>query len=248
MPIQYSLFESVAEMKFREIIWEEIDYAKPTKVKDVCKIIKDYYWEQTKNESKAVKIVPDKPEFVFLHKAYSIYHPDWMEKTHGLDVAYFYVDKAPDQWNNQCFYFELDECHVTDNHLGYSFFQKGGGINKERDVKKCCREAISGIKNDAKRKAIGATCTITGEILTWDNIDIHHEDLSFRELLANWIENKGGVDLLYKKVNVTVGNNAITEFTDENLIKDFQEYHNSHTHLIPLTKKGHAIMHCKKEK
>lgn len=42
MPIQYSLFESVAEMKFREIIWEEIDYAKPTKVKDVCKIIKDY--------------------------------------------------------------------------------------------------------------------------------------------------------------------------------------------------------------
>ena len=69
-----------------------------------------------------------------------------------------------------------------------------------------------------------------------EDADVDHYDLKFRELAAKWIELKGGVSELIKKVNGTEDGNSVTCFADKSLNEEFRIYHNNNTHLRFLPK------------
>lgn len=76
-----------------------------------------------------------------------------------------------------------------------------------------------------------------------EDTDVDHYDLKFRVLASIWIEQKGGVAELFKKVNATDDGSAITCFTDEMLNAEFREFHNAHTHLRFLPKEVNRKNH-----
>ncbi|WP_317346173.1 DUF3223 domain-containing protein [Phocaeicola plebeius] len=69
-----------------------------------------------------------------------------------------------------------------------------------------------------------------------EDADVDHYDLKFKEVASIWIELKGGVVELIKKVNSTEDGSTKTYFTDEALNEEFRTFHNSHTHLRFLPK------------
>lgn len=75
-----------------------------------------------------------------------------------------------------------------------------------------------------------------------EDADVDHYDLKFRELAAKWIELKGGVSALIKKVNGTEDGNSVTCFVDESLKEEFQIFHNNNTHLRFLPKEVNRSM------
>lgn len=69
-----------------------------------------------------------------------------------------------------------------------------------------------------------------------EDADVDHYDLKFKEVASIWIELKGGVVELIKKVNSTEDGSTKTYFTDEALNEEFRTFHNSRTHLRFLPK------------
>lgn len=69
-----------------------------------------------------------------------------------------------------------------------------------------------------------------------EDADVDHYELKFKEFASIWIDSKGGIAELIKKVNTTEDGSTVTCFIDEALNEDFRAFHNSHTHLRFLPK------------
>ena len=86
-------------------------------------------------------------------------------------------------------------------------------------------------------------CPITGDIITsMEYIQIDHYDMEFNDVFELWIKDKD-LDWLYEDViKSNVDGSTITSFKDESIIKDFIEFHNTHTHLRPVSKRANLSM------
>ena len=66
---------------YSEIKWETIDYTIVTKVVDICRTIKEHYWNNRPCGSYRSEIIANGLDYDFLIKAFSTYHEDWYERT-----------------------------------------------------------------------------------------------------------------------------------------------------------------------
>ena len=112
--------------------------------------------------------------------------------------------------------------------------------SKKNQVKAACRTSIRPIIKDIKNSVkLPYRCPITGDIITtMDDIHIDHYDMEFNDVFELWIKDKD-LDWLYEDVmKSNVDGSTITSFKDESIIKDFIEFHNTHTHLRVVSKKA----------
>lgn len=235
------------DMDYNEIQWESIDYSKVASVINICKIIKNHFWEIRPKGSNSSQIIANGPAHEFLIKAFSLYHTEWHERTSYAENIDFFVS-IPKEYNNErnkCFFLLLDGKIPEDAPISHNFSAKD---KRRSDIIKCLRQAIKKTKDELKRKSIGKLCPYKHIVLTIDNIDIHHAEKSFREIANEWIELNGGVDKLYQYVNPSVGGGTITEFTSEKIKRSFIEYHNKNAEMIAISREAHKELHRKKSK
>lgn len=84
-------------------------------------------------------------------------------------------------------------------------------------------------------------------ILDKGDFHIDHYDLTFEDLVEKWIEIKG-MEYLYQRINMNDHMSTITKFVDENLVEEFVQYHDQHTHLRVVTKEENLSLLKKKKK
>ena len=77
---------------YYEIKWEAIDYTKVTKVVDICRTIKEHYWNNRPCCSSRSEIIANGLDYDFLIKAFSTYHEDWHERTYNSSKIAFFVE------------------------------------------------------------------------------------------------------------------------------------------------------------
>ena len=160
-------------------------------------------------------------------------HPDWKEKERvGID----HIEVRPDGYGHKCFYLIRKDSTVTD----ISYLTSITPPSKKEQVRTACRTAIRPIIKEIKNSVkLPYRCPITGDIITsMDDIHIDHYDMEFNDVFELWIKDKD-LDWLYEDVmKSNVDGSTITSFKDESIIKDFIEFHNTHTHLRVVSKRA----------
>lgn len=230
------------KIDYNQIQWDTIDYSKVTLVKEICKTIKNYFWDNRPYGLNKSQIIANGPAYEFLIKAFSMYHTEWYERTSYAEKISFFIS-IPKEYNkekNKCYFLLLDGKMPEDAPISCNFSAKD---KRRSDIMKCLRQAIKKIKDKLKRQSIGHLCPYKNIVLTKENIDIHHAGKTFSEIANEWIELKGGVDKLYQYVNQSVGGGTITEFTSEELKKSFIEYHNINAKMEAISRDAHKELH-----
>lgn len=169
----------------------------------------------------------------FLMKYIFPYHPEWKDKE-GVGIDH--IEVRPDGYGHKCFYLIRKDSTVTD----ISYLTSITPPSKKNQVKAACRTSIRPIIKDIKNSVkLPYRCPITGDIITtMDDIHIDHYDMEFNDVFELWIKDKD-LDWLYEDVmKSNVDGSTITSFKDESIIKDFIEFHNTHTHLRVVSKKA----------
>ena len=207
-----------------------------TQKTNICsKILNDTY----NSDSKVV----DKPSADFLINNIFPNHLRWKNK---VGVGIDHIEVGPDGHYGKCFYIVRLDGTRTD----ISFVKSITPEEPIDYVKRACRTAVEGkIRELRESITLPYTCPITGEII-WDmsNIHIDHFDLTFDELFNEWIKDKDINELYKKTLDSSKDNNTITYFDDEEINKDFYEFHNNHTHLRAVSKKANLGELKKKRK
>lgn len=227
-------------MEFSEIDWDAVDYSKVSHVCDICKVVKDHYWEKRPNGKMQSPIIESGKEHDFLLKAFETYHTEWYERTEGATKIDFFV-AIPEGFhseNAKCFHLILDGVVPNDSAIAHRFSKS----SKQRaDIKNCCREAIKDDIQKVRTEYFGNTQS--DKNVKKESIHIHHSGKSFSEIVNQWIEENGGVDYLYQFVNSPIGNGTKTEFTSEEIAENFRQFHNKHAVLVPLSEEQHKECH-----
>ena len=169
----------------------------------------------------------------FLMKYVFPHHPEWKEKE-GVGIDH--IEVRPDGYEHKCFYLIRKDSTVTD----ISYISSITPPSKKNQVKAACRTAIRPIIEEVKNSVeLPYRCPITGDIITsMDDIHIDHYDMEFNDVFELWIKDKD-LDWLYEDVmKSNVDGSTITSFKDESIIKDFIEFHNTHTHLRAVSKRA----------
>ena len=160
-------------------------------------------------------------------------HPDWKEKE-GVGIDH--IEVRPDGYGHKCFYLIRKDSTVTD----ISYISSITLPSKKNQVKAACRTSIRPIIEEVKNRVeLPYRCPITGDIITsMEDIQIDHYDMEFNDVFELWIKDKD-LDWLYEDVmKSNVDGSTITSFKDESIIKDFIDFHNTHTHLRVVSKKA----------
>ena len=169
----------------------------------------------------------------FLMKYIFPYHPEWKDKE-GVGIDH--IEVRPDGYGHKCFYLIRKDSTVTD----ISYLTSITPPSKKEQVRTACRTAIRPTIKDIKNSVkLPYRCPITGDIITsMEDIQIDHYDREFNDVFELWIKDKD-LDWLYEDVmKSNVDGSTITSFKDESIIKDFIEFHNTHTHLRVVSKKA----------
>ena len=169
----------------------------------------------------------------FLMKYIFPYHPEWKDKE-GVGIDH--IEVRPDGYGHKCFYLIRKDSTVTD----ISYLTSITPPSKKEQVRTACRTAIRPIIKDIKNSVkLPYRCPITGDIITsMEDIQIDHYDMEFNDVFELWIKDKD-LDWLYEDVmKSNVDGSTITSFKDESIIKDFIDFHNTHTHLRVVSKKA----------
>jgi len=157
-------------------------------------------------------------------------HREWNSKK-WVGVSHITIQSAIR--NTKCFFLHRIDGTSTD----ISYVKSISTPSKKHSITLACRNAIQPFITEFRNTVQFwiDVCPITGDILTQDNTDIDHYDLEFSELYNIW-KYKYTEEYLYTQINGTMDNSFDTYFTNPAIVKDFIEFHNSHTHLRAVTK------------
>jgi hypothetical protein len=164
-------------------------------------------------------------------------HTEWHSKA-GCGIKSISIRLT--EYKSKCFQINRIDGTSTD----ISFNHCLNAVSELSQIKKACRTAIFPIIKEYKITNVnfGVTrCVITGEILTEENTDIDHYDLTFIDMFNKWYENKNHSEL-FSKLNNSSDNDTTTRFTDLSIVNDFQEFHNRHCKLRAVTKIANQIL------
>lgn len=161
----------------------------------------------------------------------------WKEKTEGYEIIG--IVKHPCSYGTPCFWLERSNNTFVD--FSYT---KMGGRSKLQEISEALREAIS----DEIRFFRETFQPFKWEdriIQTPKEAHIHHYDLEFGELIKLWVENHGGIDVIYPKLTRTKTGDTFIYLNDEKLVEDFKQFHDANTHLIWIPEDVHKKLHHK---
>ena len=207
-----------------------------TQKTNICsKILNDTYNSGSK--------VVDKPSADFLIKNIFSNHLRWKNK---VGVGIDHIEVGPNGYGGKCFFIVRIDGSSTD----ISYVKS---ITPEKPIDyvyRACRTAIRPIiKKEREKIELPFVCPITNEIIyNIDDIHIDHYDLTFDEVFNEWIKDKDINELFNKTLDSSKDNSTITYFDDKEIIKDFVEFHNNHTHLRAVSKKANLGELRKKRK
>lgn len=234
-------------IKYSDIKWNDINYNAVKKVIDICRSIKEYYWNNRPKGSSKSEIIESGLDYDFLIKAFSIYHTEWKERTFGCAKIGFFV-AIPSEYKNdekcKSFHLVLDGKVPSDSSISHNFRKTD---RFKQDIKDCCRDAIKPEKDELKRQSIGKLCPYKHVVLTKDNIDVHHQGVKFSEIADKWIEDNGGIEYLHKFVSPSVNGGTITKFISDKIRDSFIEYHSKYACLEAISREAHKEIHRKRK-
>lgn len=180
---------------------------------------------------------------VFISSFFRIHHPDWYNKTKGINVVRYRV--VPAVYNTKCFQLELED--GTTDDIGYSTLRanlKESDKYKRDNICAACRNAIDEVfikpmRDEVLRKIHAGKpvySALSGNpIQDANSFQIDHYDLCFDKLVTMFIDQKG-LDVLYENVNMGEAHSTVTRFTDEEIKEEFIHLHEENTHLRVVTK------------
>ena len=159
-----------------------------------------------------------------------INHPNWLQKR-GVGVKD--ISRMKTAYGKICFQIIRKDGTSTD----ISFIESITPSSSLQKIKRACRTAC---KSEILRFRDTINwgidkCPFSNKILYKDNTDIDHYDMSFKELFSEWIKNKDK-KYLESKLSKSEDNTFEDYFIDENLNKDFLDFHNKNTHLRAVDK------------
>lgn len=155
-------------------------------------------------------------------------HPNWETKK-GKGIKEIKV--VLDRWKKKAFVLLRIDNTTTD--ISFIIAARGRRESKIKRIKNACRYHI--IPEILKFKDTidfnSYFCPITGKKLEKRNCHIDHYNLTFNELVNLWLKNKD-INFLVNKLNDNTKDNVVYDmFEDEEIIKEFIEFHNKNTHL-----------------
>lgn len=198
-------------------------------------------------------------ETAFISVFFRLYHPDWYNKTQGLMQVVTYKIKAETdhQAVGRCFWLILE--NGVEDDIGFNKLNAHPADKEQymrQNIAAACRTAVKqpSIKpfRDSILKKFKEDLPVYSDlsgkpILDKGDFHIDHYELTFEDLVEKWIEIKG-MEYLYQKINMNDHMSTITKFVDENLVEEFVQYHDQHTHLRVVTKEENLSLLKKKEK
>lgn len=111
-------------------------------------------------------------------------------------------------------------------------------------INKACRSAVNSVIMEMRNKiTLPFVCPITGETIEDKHlIHVDHYDKTFAELFHEWLKGKD-IDELYNKTLKQKGDKRLgTFFDDDELNRDFLEFHNNNTHLRLVSAKANLTI------
>jgi hypothetical protein len=186
-------------------------------------------------------IVEEKNKLIEIFKN----HPDWEQKR-GVGGKYIFINKS--DYGHRCFFIKRIDNTITDIS-----FIKAINSKSETDlskIKKACRSAIVSeiIKFKKENVILGESrCEFSNEILTSENINIDHYDLTFIDMFNLWIKNQD-INQLVLFLNKSGDLEQSYYFTDDNIVKTFIEFHNNNCKLRAVTKHINQVVLRKNNK
>ena len=198
-------------------------------------------------------------ETAFITVFFRLYHPDWYNKTQGLMQVVTYKIKAETKHRSdgRCFWLILE--NGAEEDIGFRILN-AHPADKEQYMRKniaaACRTAvkqpsINPFRDNILKKfkeGLPVYSDLSGKpILDKGDFHIDHYDLTFEDLVEKWIEIKG-MKYLYQRINMNDHMSTITKFVDENLVEEFVQYHDQHTHLRVVTKEENLSLLKKNKK
>lgn len=170
-------------------------------------------------------------------------HNDW-EIKRGVGGKAIFIGK--DAYNHRCFFIKRIDDTITDiSYLKSINGKKETDLNK---IKKACRSSVFPIIKDFRNNNVifGKTkCIISGEVLTKENTNIDHYDLTFIEMFDLWIK-KQNIEQLSKKINNGGDLEQSYFFTDKIIEENFVNFHNENCKLRAVTKYVNQVLLRKK--
>lgn len=175
-------------------------------------------------------VVEDKHRY-FLMEYIFPFHKDWKEKC-GVGIDHIEVRRTT--YGNKCFYLVRTDGTETD----ISFSACITPHSKMDDIQAACRNCVSSTIELFKNSvSIPYTCPITGEVIEdRKKLHIDHYDMTFKEVVDMWMKDRD-VDEVYRKTLSSNRDKCLdTYFDDPELIIDFIQFHNRHTHLRAVSR------------
>jgi hypothetical protein len=137
------------------------------------------------------------------------------------------VTQCPVNPNNRHFYVIRQDGSSTD----FSFYKALAKRSHASEVKKALRDAvvdqsISYKKNYFKDNAVGnyCICPVTGLKITVKSSHLDHYPLQFDEIVSDWLK-LNNLKIADIEVKPSYDNKILSEIKDEDLIKNFYDYH-----------------------
>lgn len=154
----------------------------------------------------------------FLHQIIGM-HTEYNQKK-GVGIKKFFIQK--NQYKINGFYLERNDGTITD----FSYIHSITPRTNNQKISIACRTAIR--------------CDVF-DIKNGDNdIHVHHENISFAEIVKIWRKKYPNLDL---SVNKTYDNNEITYFTNNVTEESFKKFHRDVALLKVMPAKEHMKFH-----
>lgn len=150
-------------------------------------------------------------------------HPEYNKKI-GAGLKDFFVKVTP--------YNTLGFCilRVDGTSTDFSFYKCITKPSKKAEIKSACRKAIE---------------SSIEEVKTTPGLIIHHSEISFNEIVEQWLEENVNIDL---RINDTEDNSYYTLFKNKETSKSFKKYHDARATLIEITLDKHKLEHAARQK
>lgn len=134
---------------YQDIDWNNINYINLSEVKGICKTVKDYFWDNRKEQMQSELITGKVCNFLIT--TFETYCPEWFDRIGTHNVIGFVVKPAEGHFT-LCFNVVLKDYELEDAAFSYSKISKKA--RAESDVKEACRNAVKEIKTEFKIRIV----------------------------------------------------------------------------------------------
>lgn len=141
---------------------------------------------------------------------------------------------------------------LASNGIGREASSGNGELHHLQEIRWTARQAIAPlmIAHKSEHIALGGVCEITGQALCVPDADVHHEGLTFDQLLFAFLrEMLAEAGIGPSRIGIRrlddAGNRT---FEDDLLTARWVAYHEQHAQLMVLTRQAHLALHSERGK